>query len=76
MYFINLLKPALAFFPLAASHGIVISPPVRGVGPASLSACGKAVTEILKADNQTSIGSLQVASVAAKVRNALSVRHD
>ena len=38
---------------LCAAHGIVTYPPVREPGPASLAACGPAVTSIIKSDNQT-----------------------
>ena len=40
-------------FALTNAHGIVTYPPVREPGPASLAACGPAITEIIKADNQT-----------------------
>ncbi|KAF2165579.1 hypothetical protein M409DRAFT_23873 [Zasmidium cellare ATCC 36951] len=43
-------------------HGIITTPPVRAPGPASPAACGSAITNILKADNQSGIESLYGAS--------------
>ncbi|CZR59506.1 uncharacterized protein PAC_09398 [Phialocephala subalpina] len=54
---------------LILSHGIVISPPPRAPGPASLSACGKSITEIIKSDNQSGIEVLHKASVNSKDYN-------
>lgn len=47
---------------LVQSHGIVTHPPVRVPGPASLAACGPAITDIIKADNQTGTEVLHKAS--------------
>ena len=43
-------------------HGVITTPPVRATGPASLAACGSAITNILKADNQSGIETLYGAS--------------
>lgn len=47
---------------ICTAHGIVTYPPVREPGPASLAACGPAITEIIKADNQTGTEVLHKAS--------------
>ncbi|KUJ12220.1 uncharacterized protein LY89DRAFT_653974 [Mollisia scopiformis] len=51
---------------LLLSHGILISPPTRAPGPASLSYCGESITGIIKADNQSGIEALHKASVTSK----------
>jgi hypothetical protein len=66
MLFLPILLTTIS---LVSGHGIVISPPSRTPGPASLSACGKEITNIIEADNQTSIGSLQIASVSSSSFN-------
>jgi hypothetical protein len=64
---------SLSLLALAAapylSHGIVISPPTRAVGPASQAACGKDITSIIKSDNQSGIEVLHQASVSDKGYN-------
>jgi hypothetical protein len=54
---------------LISGHGIVTSPPPRAIGEASLAACGSAITNIIKADNQSGIEVLYKASVTDKTYN-------
>jgi hypothetical protein len=48
---------------LVASHGVVVSPAPRVPGPASLKACGNAVTDSINADPQGSIEQLRILSM-------------
>ncbi|KAG0647193.1 hypothetical protein D0Z07_7153 [Hyphodiscus hymeniophilus] len=66
MYFFTAFT--LAFlFSLTQTHGIVTHPPVREPGPASLFACGPAITELIKSNNQTGTKVLhKVSSTDAK----------
>jgi len=45
-----------------SAHGIITSPYPRAVGSASLAACGKAVTDLIKADNTSHVEGLPEAA--------------
>jgi hypothetical protein len=62
----SLLLLVAAFAVITSGHGIVMSPPPRAIGPASLAACGSAITNIIKADNQSGTEVLHKASVTDK----------
>jgi hypothetical protein len=69
------MRPSLHFLiaslaALVSGHGIVTSPPPRTIGKASLAACGSAITNIIKADNQSGVEVLHKASVNDKTYDA------
>jgi len=55
---------------LTAAHGIITKPYPRTVGNASLTACGSAITDIIKADNTSHVEGLPEAGASDPGYNA------
>jgi len=54
----------------AYAHGVITSPWPRALGPATLAACGSAITEIIQADNTTHVEGLPEAGATDQAYNA------
>ena len=55
MYLTRTIIIIAAITSVALGHGIVTKPSPRAIGPKSLAACGKSITETIKSDNQSGI---------------------
>ena len=51
----TILFAAFAFTHIVLGHGLIVSPPVRAVGPAMEAACGASVAALVTADNTSHI---------------------